>query len=87
MSESELCERITATEQSVKTAHHRIDEMVENSKNLAEIVAEVKYMRRDLNELIGRVSTVEEKPARRYDVIINAVLTAAIAAVVSFVMR
>ncbi len=85
MYEQEICERITAAEQSLKSAHHRIDEVVENNKSISEILVEMRYMRRDLNKLIERVNAVEERPARRYDVIINAALSAAIAVVVSMI--
>lgn len=87
MNDNEIYERVTAVEQSLKSAHHRIDEMAENNKSLTEIVVEMKYMRRDLNELIERVTSVEEKPARRYDYIINAIITAVIAAAVSFIVK
>lgn len=87
MNDNEIYERVTAVEQSLKSAHHRIDEMAESNKSLTEIVVEMKYMRRDLNELIERVTSVEEKPARRYDYIINAIITAVIAAAVSFIVK
>lgn len=84
---NELYERMTAVEQSVKSAHKRIDEFSETNKNISEILVEMKYMRRDLNELMQRVFNVETKPARRYDIIINAFITAIIAGVISFVMK
>lgn len=84
---NELYERMTAVEQSVKSAHKRIDEFSETNKNISEILVEMKYMRRDLNELMQRVFNVESKPARRYDIIINAFITAIIAGVISFVMK
>lgn len=87
MNEQELTERITSAVQSVKSAHHRIDELTDHNRSFAEIVVEMKYMRRDLNELIERMSTIESRPARKYEHIINAVITAVIAAAVSFIMK
>ena len=47
----------------------------------------METIRRDLNELIERMSTIESRPARKYEHIINAVITAVIAAAVSFIMK
>ena len=87
MNEQEIFERMTSVEQSVKSAHHRIDEVVESGKSIGEILVEMKYMRRDLNELLERVLVIEKKPGRRYDMIITAIITAVIAAAVSFFIK
>lgn len=87
MNEQEFGERITCVEQSVKSAHYRIDELADSNKSLTKIVVEMKYMRRDLNELIEKMGNMEAKPARRYDHIINGIITAIIAAVVSFIVK
>ena len=87
MNEQEIFERMTSVEQSVKSAHHRIDEVVENGKSIGEILVEMKYMRRDLNELLERVLVIEKRPSRRYDLIITAIITAVIAAAVSFFVK
>ena len=87
MNEQELAERITSVEQSVKSAHHRIDELAESSRSLTEIVVEMKYMRRDLNELIERMSNVEARPGRKYEHFINALISTAAAAVISYILK
>ena len=87
MNEQEIFERMTSVEQSVKSAHHRIDEVVEGGKSIGEILVEMKYMRRDLNELLERVLVIEKRPSRRYDMIITAIITAVIAAAVSFFVK
>ena len=87
MNVQEIFERMTSVEQSVKSAHHRIDEVVENGKSIGEILVEMKYMRRDLNELLERVLVIEKRPSRRYDMIITAIITAVIAAAVSFFVK
>lgn len=83
MNEQEIFERIASVEQSIKSAHHRIDEMADNNKCISEILVEMRYMRRDLNKLIERVSKVEGRPVRRYDILVNGIITAVIAALVS----
>lgn len=87
MNEQEIYERIAYVEQSTKSAHHRIDEVAENNKSISEILVEMRYMRRDLNKLIERVSKVEGRPMRRYDVVINGLITTIIATLVSAIAR
>lgn len=87
MDEQKLYERITSVEQSVKSAHRRVDEICDDSKNVTEILVEMKYMRRDLNELLARVSTIEKRPGRKYDVIVSGLITAVIAAAVSLFVK
>ena len=87
MNEQEIYERVTSSEQSLKSAHHRLDAVEDGNKSITELLVEMKYMRRDLNELIERVSALEGKPAHRYDMIISAVITAIIAAAISFFVK
>ena len=78
---------MTSVEQSVKSAHHRTDDAAHPGKSIGEILVEMKYMRRDLNELLERVLVIEKRPSRRYDMIITAIITAVIAAAVSFFVK
>ena len=87
MNEQEIYERVTSAEQSVKSAHHRIDELADSNKKIAELLVELKYMRRDLNELMERVCAVEAKPVRRYDLIVTTVITTVVAFVVSLLVK
>ena len=87
MNEHELAERVSSVEQSVKSAHHRLDELSDSNRSLAEIVVEMKYMRRDLNELIERMSTVESRPVRKYESIVNALISALTAGIISFILK
>ena len=86
MNEQEIYERVTSAEQSVKSAHHRIDAIADSNEKISELLVELKYMRRDLNQLMERVCEVEAKPVRKYDVIVSAVITTIVAAVVSFLI-
>lgn len=86
MNEQDICERVAALEQSAKSAHRRIDEIAEANKSISEILVEMRYMRRDLNKIIERVSAVEGRPARRYDTAISAAITAFIATVISLIL-
>lgn len=87
MGEYDLTERVTSVEQSVKSAHHRIDELSDSNKSLTEIVVEMKYMRRDLNELIERMSNIESRPVRKAEHFVNALISTVVAAITSFIFK
>lgn len=87
MNEHEIYERVTSAEQSIKSAHHRIDAIEGYNKNISEMLVEMRYMRRDINELIERVCAIESRPVRRHDVALNSLITAVVAGIVSFLLR
>ena len=79
----EIWERLTAGESSIKSAHHRIDEVEEKQDNLAELVSTVKVLadrearvEDDVTVIKTDVKELKEKPIKRYDAVITAILTA-----------
>lgn len=78
----EIWERLTAGEQSIKSAHHRIDSLEEMSKSIkdlaiatAQIATETKALREDYVKADERIEALEEKPIKRYETFITALLT------------
>lgn len=81
--ENEIRERLTAVEQSVKSAHRRLDtqdKLIESVRSLTgQVIAlagEVKSLREELNSLMHKVDETENIPANRYNMIIKAIITA-----------
>lgn len=79
----EIWERLTNGEASIKSAHHRIDNLQEVSKNIkelavsiAQIAVETKALREDHEKSIGRIEVLEDKPLKRWDTVATAFLTA-----------
>lgn len=67
-------EMIIESNQSVKSAHHRIDKIekdVSEIKELTiavkEIAMETKATREDVNDMNSRLKTVENKPVKEYE--------------------
>lgn len=79
--EKEIFERITAVEQSVKSSHHRIDNIEKLTESVHTIAVEMKAMREDMNGLNERMAEIEKKPGKRLDSIINILLTVFISGV------
>ena len=74
----EVYERITACEASVKSAHHRVDNIDELTKSVHTIAVETKAMREDVNEIYERLSQLEDKPKKRFDMIVEKLLASLI---------
>ena len=75
-SEKEIFERLTAVEQSLKSLHKRQDKSDELVKSVYEMAVEMKSIREDLNDIKNDVEEVKQKPAKRWDAIIAAIIGA-----------
>ena len=79
----EIWERITKVEASDKSAHHRIDsleKLADSVNSLAvstsQIATETKALREDYAKADERIDDLEKKPAKRYEAMLMAFLTA-----------
>lgn len=50
------------------------------------LVIEMKYMREEQNKMDDRITTIEEKPVKRYDSIITYIITTVVGAVIGTVV-
>ena len=79
--------------QSVKSAHHRIDKMendIGEIKELTvavkEIAMETKATREDVNDMNNRLKTVESKPQKKWDSIVDTALKTIVGAIVGAII-
>ena len=86
MNEKELWERLTAVEQSVKSAHHRLDSIEKLTQSVSDMVVEVKHMREDLNNVHDEIEEVKSRPTKFYDKLLWAFVGAAASGIVSIFM-
>ena len=84
--EKEIWERLTATEQSCKSSHRRIDNIEKLIQSISDMVVEVKHMREDLNKMHDELDEVKSRPMKLYDKFIYAALGAVATGIVSLVM-
>ncbi|MDD6484881.1 MAG: hypothetical protein PUF72_10010 [Clostridiales bacterium] len=70
----EVYERLTAAAASAKSAHHRIDNMEQLVQSINTIAVEIRAMREDVNEIYERLSELEDRPRRRFDMILDKVI-------------
>lgn len=80
--EDKYMQMLIETHQSVKSAHHRIDNLedtVQVIQNLAlsvkEIAMETKANREDVNKMNKRLETIEQKPAKNWESLIKTIIT------------
>lgn len=80
--EKEVIERLTACEESTKSAHKRIDEIKELTQSVCDMVVEVRHMREDLNRMQGEMNDIKSKPASYWDKVISGLIAAAVSVLV-----
>ncbi len=66
----------------LKKVFDRINSIAISTEKLA---VEMKYMREEQTKMDGRITTIEEKPVKRYDSIITYIITAIIGAIIGFI--
>ena len=65
----------------LKKVFDKINTIAISTEKLA---IEMKYMREEQTKLDGRITTIEEKPVKRYDSIVTYIITTGIGAAIGF---
>ena len=89
----EIVERLSSGESSIKSAHHRIDDVEKKQDNLAELVSSVKVVadrqarvEDDVVEIKSDVKELKEKPTKRYETFVTALLTGLGTGIVGYIL-
>ena len=82
----EIFERITAVESSYKSLHKRVDKQEAIIDNIRDMVTEMKSMREDLNKMSEKVETLEEKPTKRWEALVGALIGAFAGGIGTFIV-
>lgn len=85
--EKEIWERLTAVEQSNKSAHHRIDSIEKLTQSVSDMVVEVKHMREDLNKMHDELDEVKNRPSKFVDKFMYAAIGAVASGLVSIILN
>ena len=91
--EREFEHRLTEVEERSKSNTHRLDEMEKRQDNLDELVGTVKVLadreervEDDVKEIKSDVKSLTSKPAKRWDNLINQIITIIVAAIAGFIL-
>ncbi len=66
----------------LKKVFDKINSIAISTEKLA---VEMKYMREEQTKMDGRITTIEEKPVKRYDSIITYIITTIIGAIIGVI--
>ena len=82
--EAAIRERLTAVESSVKSAHHRIDNIEELTQSVKSLAVETKYLKEDISDVKEKIDVIAGRPSQILTVIITALITATVSGCVGF---
>ena len=91
--ETEYEHRLTEVEERAKSNSHRLDDVEKRQDNLDDLVSTVKVLavreenvENDVKEIKSDVKSLTNKPAQRWDRMVEKVIWAVVAAVVGFML-
>lgn len=79
-------EKIAHLEESLKSAHKRIDGIGALTQSVYELASSIKTMQRDITDMSDRIKTIEEKPAKRWDLVVTTIMTTLVGAVIGYLV-
>ena len=82
-----LVDKVAHLEESLKAAHKRIDNVDNLAKSVYELASSIKTMQRDITDMSGRLKTIEEKPARRWDLVVTTAITALVGILIGYLVK
>lgn len=80
-------EKIAHMEESLKSAHKRLDEIGELTQSVYELAASIKVMQGNITDISGRIKTIEDKPAKRWELIVSTVITTIVGVAIGYLVR
>lgn len=93
MDEVQFEHRLTAVEQRAASNTKRLDSIEKTTDAIADLAASIKVMTTKLDQNIAtvekldkKVDEIEQRPAKRYDGIVEKIIWACVAAVITFVL-
>lgn len=93
MDENEIIKKITENESRSKSNTHRIDELERRQDNLDKMTQSIEVMtnemghiKSDVQESKSDIKELKDKPAKRWDSVIDKVIMTVVGAVIAYVM-
>ena len=93
MDEKDIEHRLTEVEERSKSNSHRLDDMEKRQDDLDELVSVVKVLavreenvENDVKEIKSDVKSLTSKPAKRWDSLVNQLITIVVAAIAGFIL-
>ena len=71
-------ERLATIEQDLRSIHRRLANLESLTESVHIIATEVKAMRGDVSDITARVEEIEQKPQKRYESVIAALIASVV---------
>lgn len=91
--EKELEHRLTEVEERSKSNKHRLDDVEKRQDNIDDLVSTVKVLavreesvENDVKEIKSDVKSITCKPAKKWDNLVNQVISILVAGIVGFIL-
>ncbi|MDD3002072.1 MAG: hypothetical protein PHF29_09995 [Candidatus Riflebacteria bacterium] len=91
MNQDEMAEKLVEVDARSKSNKHRLDKVEERQDNLEQLTnaftkmeTEQSYIKEDVSEIKADVKTLAEKPVKRWESIVERVITVVVGAVVGY---
>lgn len=79
-------ERISSLEQDQKSVHRRLDNLEQLVQSVHILATEMKATREEVDNFGNRLEVIEQKPQKRYDAFITAVITSIAGGIVGYLI-
>ena len=76
MDDIDFAKELATVENSVKSAHKRLDDMNKLIESIRDVATEIKYLRDDVNKLSADIENVKNRPAKCWDKLVGAIVGA-----------
>ena len=80
-------DKLAHLEESLKSAHRRIDSIEKLTNSVYELASSIKTMQHDMTDMSGRIKTIEEKPAKRWDLVITTAITTIVGIIIGYFFK
>lgn len=77
---------IAHLEESVKSAHKRLDELAGLTQAVYTLAANIENMQKDVTKMSDRLREVEAMPAKRWNLVVTTIITGVVSAVIGAVI-
>ena len=84
---AEVEQRSKSNTKRIDKIDKQIEEMHELMKTVASLTTEIKYMREEFNEGLGRITRLEQKPVENYNKIVMYIITTILGALLGVLIK
>lgn len=84
---SEIEQRSKSNTKRLNKIDKEIEEMHDLMLTVASLTTEIKYMREEFNDGLGRLTRLEQRPADNYDKIVMCIITTVIGAILGAMVK